>query len=158
MSISCLEVCYSLFYTKFARFIIRINLKAGIHVFSLLWKEIQSFFTLWDLYLTRIIIGVFLHFIRQKNHDKLQTEVDPGSSVREPDSFTWLESLTTEIQWYLGIRPLRNKSNFVYVLFGREQFCLVYDLCLEHDSRARTCMGQNESWHRALLSSSAPYY
>jgi hypothetical protein len=23
-------------------------------------------------------------------------------------------------QWYLGIRPLWNKSNFVYVLFGRE--------------------------------------
>jgi hypothetical protein len=32
------------------------------------------------------------------------------------------------IQWYLGIRPLWNKSNLVYVLFGRENFCLVYDL------------------------------
>jgi hypothetical protein len=31
------------------------------------------------------------------------------------------------IQWYLGIRPLWNKSNLVYVLFGREKFCLVYD-------------------------------
>jgi hypothetical protein len=49
------------------------------------------------------------------------------------------------IQWYLGIRPLWNKSNLVYVLFGRENFCLVYDLCLEYDSRARTCMSQNES-------------
>jgi hypothetical protein len=27
-----------------------------------------------------------------------------------------------EIQWYLGIRPLWNKSNLVYVLFGREIF------------------------------------
>jgi hypothetical protein len=50
-----------------------------------------------------------------------------------------------EIQWYFGIRPLWNKSNLVYVLFGREKFCLVYDLCLEYDSRARTCMSQNES-------------
>jgi hypothetical protein len=50
-----------------------------------------------------------------------------------------------EIQWYLGIRPLWNKSNLVYVLFGQEKFCLVYDLCLEYDSRARTCMSQNES-------------
>jgi hypothetical protein len=49
------------------------------------------------------------------------------------------------IQWYLGIRPLWNKSNSVYILFGREKFCLVYDLCLEYDSRARTCMSQNES-------------
>jgi hypothetical protein len=49
------------------------------------------------------------------------------------------------IQWYLGIRPLWNKSNLVYVLFGREKFCLVYDLCLEYDSHARTCMNQNES-------------
>jgi hypothetical protein len=49
------------------------------------------------------------------------------------------------IQWYLGIRPLWNKSNLVYALFGREKFCLVYDLCLEYDSRARTCMSQNES-------------
>jgi hypothetical protein len=48
-----------------------------------------------------------------------------------------------KIQWYLGIRPLWNKSNLVYVLFGRETFCLVYDLCLEYDSRARTCMSQN---------------
>jgi hypothetical protein len=61
------------------------------------------------------------------------------------------------IQWYLGIRPLWNKPNFIYVLFGREKFCLVYDLCLEYDSRARTCMSPNESWHYALLSSSAPY-
>jgi hypothetical protein len=30
--------------------------------------------------------------------------------------------------------PLWNKSNLVYVLFGHEKFCLVYDLCLEHDS------------------------
>jgi hypothetical protein len=52
---------------------------------------------------------------------------------------------TNIIQWYLGIRPLWNKSNLVYVLFGREKFCLVYDLCLEYDSR-RTCMNQNESW------------
>jgi hypothetical protein len=49
------------------------------------------------------------------------------------------------IQWYLGIRPLLNKSNLVYVLFGREQFCLVYDLFFEYDSRVRTCMSQNES-------------
>jgi hypothetical protein len=49
------------------------------------------------------------------------------------------------IQWYLGIRPLWHKSNLVYVLFGREKFCLVYDLCLGYDSRARTCMSQNES-------------
>jgi hypothetical protein len=49
------------------------------------------------------------------------------------------------IQWYLGIRPLWNKSKLVYVLFERENFCLVYDLCLEYDSRARTCMSQNES-------------
>jgi hypothetical protein len=44
------------------------------------------------------------------------------------------------LQWYFGIRPLWNKSNLVYVLFGREKFCLVYDLCLEYDSRARTCI------------------
>jgi hypothetical protein len=50
------------------------------------------------------------------------------------------------IQWYLGIRLLWNKSNLVYVLFGPEKFCLVYDLCLEYDLRARTCMSQNESW------------
>jgi hypothetical protein len=50
----------------------------------------------------------------------------------------WL--ISKEIQWYLGIRvrPLWNKSNLVYVLFGSEKFCLVYDLCLEYDSRART--------------------
>jgi hypothetical protein len=24
-----------------------------------------------------------------------------------------------DVQWYLGIRPLWNKSNLVYVLFGR---------------------------------------
>jgi hypothetical protein len=53
--------------------------------------------------------------------------------------------LLTKVQWYLGIRPLWNKSNLVYVLFGREQFCLIYDLCLEYDSRARTCLSQNES-------------
>jgi hypothetical protein len=29
------------------------------------------------------------------------------------------------ISKYLGIRPLWNKSNLVYVLFGREKFCLV---------------------------------
>jgi hypothetical protein len=54
------------------------------------------------------------------------------------------------LQWYLGIRPFWNKSNLVYayVLFGRENFCVVYDLCLEYDSRARTFMSQNESWHR----------
>jgi hypothetical protein len=49
------------------------------------------------------------------------------------------------IQWYLGIRPLWNKSNLVYILFGREKFFLVYDLCLEYDSHARTCVNQNES-------------
>jgi hypothetical protein len=43
------------------------------------------------------------------------------------------------------VRPLWNKSNLVYVLFGREKFCLVYDLCLEYDSRASTCMSQNVS-------------
>jgi hypothetical protein len=32
-----------------------------------------------------------------------------------------------------------------YVLFEREKFCLVYDFCLEYDSRARTYMSQNES-------------
>jgi hypothetical protein len=53
---------------------------------------------------------------------------------------------TIELQWYLGIRPLWNKSNLVYILFGREKFYLVYDLCLEYESRARTCMSQNESW------------
>jgi hypothetical protein len=50
------------------------------------------------------------------------------------------------VQWYLGIRPLWNKSNLVYILFGREKFCLVYNLCLEYDSCARTSMSQNESW------------
>jgi hypothetical protein len=40
------------------------------------------------------------------------------------------------VQWYFGIRPLWNKFNLVYVLFGREKFCLVYDLCMEYDSRA----------------------
>jgi hypothetical protein len=40
------------------------------------------------------------------------------------------------VQWYLGIRPLWNKSNLIYILFGREKFCLVYDLCLEYDSHA----------------------
>jgi hypothetical protein len=30
------------------------------------------------------------------------------------------------IQWYLGIRPLWNKSNLIYFLFGCEKFCLVY--------------------------------
>jgi hypothetical protein len=54
-------------------------------------------------------------------------------------------SFLFKIQWYLGIRPLWNKSNLVYVLFGREKFCLVYDLCLEYDSHARTCMSQNET-------------
>jgi hypothetical protein len=52
---------------------------------------------------------------------------------------------TLLIRWYLGIRPLWNKSNLVYVLFGGEKFFLVYDLCLEYDSRVRTCMSQNES-------------
>jgi hypothetical protein len=50
-----------------------------------------------------------------------------------------------KVQLYLGIRLLWNKSNLVYVLFGREKFCLVYELCLEYDSRARICMSQNES-------------
>jgi hypothetical protein len=50
-----------------------------------------------------------------------------------------------KLQWYLVMRPLWNKSNLLYVLFGREKFCLLYDLCLEYDSRVRTCMGQNES-------------
>jgi hypothetical protein len=40
------------------------------------------------------------------------------------------------LQWYLGIRSIWNKSNLIYVLFGREKFCLVYDLCLEYDSHA----------------------
>jgi hypothetical protein len=44
--------------------------------------------------------------------------------------------VSLDIQWYLGIRPLWNKSNLIYVLFGREKFCLVYDLCLEYDSHA----------------------
>jgi hypothetical protein len=50
----------------------------------------------------------------------------------------------------------------VYVRFGisptwytswldAKNFALVYDLCLEYDSRARTCRSQNESWHCALL-------
>jgi hypothetical protein len=61
--------------------------------------------------------------------------------------FGWNNTITTAflLQWYLGIRPLWNKSNLVYVLFGREKCCLLYDLCLEYDSRARTCMSQNES-------------
>jgi hypothetical protein len=50
-----------------------------------------------------------------------------------------------QVQWYLGIYLLWNKFNLLYVLFGREKFCLVYDLCLEYDSRARTRMSQNES-------------
>jgi hypothetical protein len=62
------------------------------------------------------------------------------------------------IQWYLGIRPLWNKSNLVYVLFGRENFFLVYDLCLEYDSRARTCMSQNESWLSFQTTTSPPQH
>jgi hypothetical protein len=64
-------------------------------------------------------------------------------SLRFCDSNT--ETTSTNVQWYLGIRPLWNKSKLVYVLFGREKFCLVYDLCLEYDSCAKTCMSQNES-------------
>jgi hypothetical protein len=44
-------------------------------------------------------------------------------------------SIAYNVQWYLGIRPLWNKSKLVYVLFAREKFCLVYDLCLEDDLR-----------------------
>jgi hypothetical protein len=47
----------------------------------------------------------------------------------------------TSVYVRFGISP-----KLVYVLFGREKFCLVYDLCLEYDWRARTCMSQNESW------------
>jgi hypothetical protein len=50
---------------------------------------------------------------------------------------------SNEVQWYLGMCPLWNKSNLVYVLFGLEKFCLVYALCLEYDLCARTCMSQN---------------
>jgi hypothetical protein len=78
------------------------------------------------------------------------------SAKKQMGNFVSLRDLSTEartphqqvfchIQWYLGIRPLWNKSNLVYVLFRREKFCLVYDLCLEYDSRARTCMSQNKS-------------
>jgi hypothetical protein len=59
--------------------------------------------------------------------------------------FVVVFEVQNKVQWYLGIRPIWNKSNLVYVLFGREKFCQVYDLCLEYDSRARTCMSQNES-------------
>jgi hypothetical protein len=31
------------------------------------------------------------------------------------------------------MHPLWNTSNLIYVLFGREKFCLVYNLCLEYD-------------------------
>ena len=47
-----------------------------------------------------------------------------------------LALIPTRIQWNLGIRLLWNKSNLVYVMFGRETFCLVYDLRLEYDLRA----------------------
>jgi hypothetical protein len=69
--------------------------------------------------------------------------VNRGPDNNEKTCGTKLNPL--DLQWYLDIRPLWNKSNLVYVLFGREIFCLVYDLCLEYDSRARTCMSQNES-------------
>jgi hypothetical protein len=85
-----------------------------------------------------------------ENHCVLH-QISPNWQVRLWDWYKLYRDLG--IQWYLGIIPLWNKSNLVYVLFGREKFCLVYDFCLEYDSHARTCMSKNESWHRALLSS-----
>jgi hypothetical protein len=75
--------------------------------------------------------------------DKGMQKLIPNISASLP--VMTVEKLLKYVQWYLGIRSLWNKSNLVYVLFGRETFCLVYDLCLEYNSRAKTFMSQNES-------------
>jgi hypothetical protein len=51
------------------------------------------------------------------------------------------------VQWYLGIRPLWNKSNLIYVLFGREKF-VWYTTFVWNTTRVR----QNESRHKAQTS------
>jgi hypothetical protein len=46
------------------------------------------------------------------------------------------------IQFEFHLRHIQwNKSNLIYVLFGREKFCLVYDLCcfkMSHPNKAQT--------------------
>jgi hypothetical protein len=88
-----------------------------------------------------------LHLTSRANIDSKRTRLPSDTHKKLVTSVTdILHSYVCHVQWYLGTRPLWNKSKLVYVLFGRERFCLVYDHCLEYDSCARTCVSQNETW------------